>query len=344
MSVRGFLRRGPLVAFAVIGLGALWGCSSDSPSVLDPHSPQARRISHLFWLMLGLAAGVYVLVMAFVLFALRHSTRSRPSGPPPGPPEETPATRQRGNWFILLGGLAMPIVVLSVVAVSTVGTTRALETRSGVVHITVDAQQWWWRLTYPDAHVVTANEIHVPVGQPVELTLLSDNVIHSVWVPQLNGKTDVIPGQPNHMNFTAEKPGRYRGQCAEFCGIGHARMAFVVIAQPQADYRRWLQDNAATPAPPTEAVASQGQQVFVNGSCAGCHTVAGTKATGTFGPDLTHFGSRTSIAALTLPNDPGNLARWLDHTQDVKPGALMPDIDLTPDQIKQLVAYLEGLK
>ena len=340
MKNRAWLHRSAAAALVLIGAGALAGCGSGSPSVLDPHSPEARRISNLFWLMLVMATFVYFAVVALVLLALRK--RGQAAGP--GAPDDTPEGRRRTNRFIIVGGLAIPIVILTIVALATVGTTKALETEQGVIHVRIDAEQFWWRLIYPDNNVVSANEIHVPVGRSVELTLRSDNVIHSVWVPQLQGKTDVVPGQTNRMTFTAEAPGEYRGQCAEFCGIAHALMAFVVIAQPEQDYNQWLRDNAATPAAPTDAQAKAGQQVFVNGSCAGCHAVAGTSANATFGPDLTHFGSRRTIAALTLPNDPDHLAQWLAHTQRVKPGALMPNIDLTTGQVNQLVAYLEQLK
>ena len=340
MKALRWLRCAPAALIALICASALSSCGSGSPSVLDPHSPEARRIAGLFWLMLALATVVYFVVVGLVLLALRR----RGDSSEPGAPDSTAEGRRRTNWFIVIGGLAVPILVLSVVATATVGATRALQEKSGVIHIEVDAQQFWWRLTYPDDHVVSANEIHIPVGQPVELTLTSDNVIHSFWVPQLHGKKDTIPGQPNRLTFTAQAAGEYRGQCAEFCGIGHALMAILVIAQPEAEYRQWLADNAAAPAAPTDPEAIKGQRLFENGSCAGCHAVAGTAATATFGPDLSHFGSRQTIAALTLPNDPDHLARWLAHTQDVKPGARMPDIDLTAAEIQQLVAYLESTR
>ncbi|MCU1398216.1 MAG: coxB [Acidimicrobiales bacterium] len=325
---------------AVVGIGALAGCGSGSPSALDPHSPQARRIANLFWLMLVLAIVIYLLVVGMVLISLR----TRGSDPDAHSDSPGPERRSLSNRFIVIGGLAIPIVVLSVVAVATVSATKALENREGAIQIRVDAEQYWWRLIYEQDGVVSANEIHVPVGKPVVLTLTSDNVIHSVWVPQLNGKVDVVPGQTNRMSFTAQQTGTYRGQCAEFCGIGHALMAFVVVVQSDADYQSWLAANRATPAAPTDPNVVAGQRLLVEGSCAGCHVVAGTAATGTFGPDLTHFGSRGSIAALQLPNDPDHLARWLAHTQDVKPGALMPQIDLTQDDVDHLVAYLESLR
>jgi len=310
----------------------------DTPSVTDPHSPQAGKIASLWWLMAALAAIIYIAVMALVAVSLRNR-EARGAGDAGSAPDQ-----RRTSRFIVLGGLALPVVTLTIIGVATVATSNALRPGDPTVRVTVDAEQWWWRLTYPDEGVVTANEIHVPVGESVELTLRSENVIHSVWVPQLNGKTDVIPGQTNHMSFTATSEGTYRGQCAEFCGLGHSLMAFLVIAEEPADFRRWIDAHRTIPAAPADETAARGKELFVDGSCAGCHTVSGTSASGTAGPDLTHFGSRRTIAAGTLPNDPPHLAQWLAHTQDVKPGALMPQIDLTPEQVDALVAYLESLR
>ena len=348
MIVRAILRSGGWVAAAACAAAILVGCGSSSPSAVDPHSPEATRIAGLFWLMLWLSAGVYVVVLALVLASFRARRSSQPSGDDRAgwatPPRDDGSDRRRGIRFIAIGGLLMPMAVLTIVGVATVRTTNALQRGPSVVKINVVAERWWWRLTYPDDHVVTANEIHVPVGEPVELTLTSDNVIHSVWVPQLQGKTDVVPGQTNHMTFTADAAGTYRGQCAEFCGIGHALMAFVVIADPPADYARWLAANAAPAVGPPAGAAERGAQLLASSSCAGCHVIKGTAAVGTLGPDLTHFGSRTTIAAGSLPNTPRDLGRWLADTQGVKPGALMPRIELTSDQIGDLVAYLESMK
>jgi cytochrome c oxidase subunit 2 len=307
--------------------------------MLDTRSPEAHRIAGLWWLLAGLAAAVYVVVTIAVIAALVGRRRE--------PPRDVSADEAPGRHdlrFIVAGGVVVPALVLAVAGVATVRTTNALRPPRGVVHIRVQAEDWWWRLSYPDDHVVTANEIHVPVGRPVDLTLTSDNVIHSVWVPQLNGKTDVIPGQVNHMSFTAERAGTYRGQCAEFCGIGHARMAFVVIAEAPSTFDRWLSQNRAVAVVPADATARAGRDLLETTSCAGCHTVAGTQAVGTLGPDLTHVGSRRSLAADTLTNTAAGMRRWLSATQSVKPGALMPQLDLSDRQVTELVAYLESLR
>lgn len=345
--IRAVLRR-PWLVLLSGGATLLWGCGSSSPSAVDPHSPEASHIAGLFWLMTWIAVGIYVLVLGFVAASFRSRRNAKASGHVSADDWAIPVATdardgRRSQRFIVGGGLALPIVVLAVVGVATVRTTNAVQPGQPVIKIDVQAERWWWRLTYPGDHVVTANEIHVPVGLPVDLTLTSDNVVHSLWVPELNGKTDVIPGQTNHMTFTADTPGTFRGQCAEFCGIGHALMAFVVIVDSAPDYSRWLQANALPARSPAPGAGERGASYFAASSCAGCHTVTGTPAVGSVGPDLTHFGSRTTIGANTLANTPDHLAHWLADTQGVKRGALMPQIDLTANQIADLVAYLEGL-
>ena len=192
--------------------------------------------------------------------------------------------------------------------------------------------------------MVTANEIHVPRGERVELTLRSANVIHSLWVPELMGKTDLVPGVTNHLQFTPTSAGSYHGVCAEFCGIQHAKMTFTVVVDEPADYQRWLAANRSPAATPQNDQERLGRQLLTTTACAGCHTVSGTSAAGTLGPDLSHVGSRSTIGAATLPNDPAGMTRWLADTQGVKPGAEMPTLDLTDEQIAALVAYLERLR
>jgi cytochrome c oxidase subunit II len=308
----------------------LTGCAG-APSALDPHSPQARHISGLWWLMFVLATTVYLIVGGLVVFTLLRRRRR-------------PVSERMTSRLNLIGGILIPVVILGVVAVFTVRTTNSLVSSPGTVDVRVAGEQWWWRVTYPELGVTTANEIHVPVGESVTVTLTSDNVIHSFWLAQLAGKTDLIPGQVNHLTFTAEEAGTYRGQCAEFCGIEHARMAFVVVADEPSVFDRWVDAQRRIPPSPNEPLASRGQRVFVNGSCAGCHTVAGTSATGTLGPDLSHISSRIGLAAETLSNTPADMTRWLSSTQQVKPGALMPQIDLSADELRALVAYLETLQ
>jgi len=324
------------VATSLLVVTALTACGK-SPSMLSPHSPEARSIAATWWLMFVMATGVYVIVMALVFVA---ATRRAPA-------ISEDKRRRFDNRFIVIGGLVVPGIILGITAVATVDVANELspaaEAAQAPVRITVVGEQWWWRIDYPDAGVVTANEIHVPVGQKVDIELTSDNVIHSLWIPELNGKEDLVPGQLNHLRFTADKVGRYEGRCAEFCGIQHAHMQFVVFVDSANDYQSWLAANTAVPAP-TESLAEAGRRLFESSSCAGCHTVRGTTAEGTTGPDLTHVGSRGTLAAGTVDNTPDGMAEWLRHTQTLKHGALMPQVPLTDEQVSELVAYLEGLR
>jgi cytochrome c oxidase subunit 2 len=324
------------------GAAVVTSCTSATPSMLDPKSPQSRHINGLWWLMFAIATAIYIGVIALVaIAALRRRRRDEVVD---GPVEDDRGGERRDWKFLVIGGLALPTVVLAVVAVQTVRVSESLGAAPAQVRVDVEGEQWWWRIDYPDDGVVTANEIHVPVGERVDITLRSDNVIHSLWVPQLNGKTDLVPGQLNHLAFTASAVGTYRGQCAEFCGIQHAKMSFTVVVQTPEDYRAWLAANRRPAAAPQSDAERRGAELMTTMSCAGCHRVAGTDAGGTLGPDLTHVGGRATIAADTLANTPAEMAHWLSATQAVKPGALMPQLDLSNDQVADLVAYMEQLR
>jgi cytochrome c oxidase subunit 2 len=308
-------------------------CGTDrTPSTLDPAGSQADRLSTLWWVLLAMASVVFLVVGGFIVYAAVTRRRGNPGG-------------WADHRFIVVGGVAIPFVILSVVAALTVVDSRALATAGtgAPVHIAVTGHRWWWEVRYRDTGFVTANEMRVPVDRPIELTIRSDDVIHSFWVPQLAGKADSVPGQPNHMVFDVNRPGTYFGNCAEFCGIQHTNMAVVVVALSQRDFARWQSAHRRAPRP-TGPTARQGQAVLEEQACAGCHTVVGTTANGTVGPALTDLGERHTIGAGALLNAPGHLAEWLRDTQHVKPGALMPTLDLTDTQIRQLVAYLEDLK
>jgi cytochrome c oxidase subunit 2 len=326
-----------LAAAGSLAVGTLLAACSGSPSMLDPKSREAHHLSGLFWLMLVMAAAVYAIVAGFVVVAILKRRRDRAVGP-------LGHDTKRDHRFILLGGVVAPVAILSVLGVATVVITNALRPAEGTVHVHVNGERWWWRVDYPGTSVVTANEIHVPVGEPVDISLTSDNVIHSFWVPQLNGKTDLIPGQTNHLSFTAHQTGVFRGECAEFCGIGHAKMDFRVVVEPAAQDQQWLAAQQRVPAAPAAADAQRGQQLFTTSACAGCHRVAGTSAVGTAGPDLTHLASRLTLAGGWLDNTPDELSHWLTDTQSVKPGALMPDLGLSTGDVAALVAYLETLR
>ena len=300
--------------------------------MMSPHGPDAGRTAALAWFMFSLAGLITAVVFVLLVVGLfRDGTR--------------PGRAFDGHRLIIGGGIILPAIVLLTLSGLTVWALRTDPAgASGEVAITVIGHQYWWEVRYDGTSAVTANEIHVPVGRPVRITLESADVIHSFWVPALAGKVDMIPGHVNHLTIRADDPGTYRGQCAELCGIQHANMAFVVVAQPMGAYRAWLADQTEPARAPSGEAASTGRSTFLTQACTGCHTIRGTSARGDIGPDLTHVASRRSLAAETLPNDAAHLRGWISDPQRAKPGSLMPDVPITPAQTAALVAYLRELK
>jgi cytochrome c oxidase subunit 2 len=225
---------------------------------------------------------------------------------------------------------------------------RLFETRREGITIKVTGHQWWWEIEYehpePYRRFITANEIHIPVGEPVTVKLTSSDVIHSFWVPSLTGKMDLIPGRQNEIQFVGEREGTYRGQCSEFCGWQHAHMGLIIVAKSREDFNLWREQQAKPAAPPSDAERQRGQDIFLSKPCIMCHAVRGAQAGGRVAPDLTHLASRRSIAAGTLPMSRGNLAAWIIDPQGIKPGAHMPLMKIEPDELHTLVSFLEGLK
>jgi cytochrome c oxidase subunit 2 len=319
-----------LVASAVVATGC---GGKKSPSMLHTHGSEASRIAGIWWLMFGLGAGVYAIVAFFIVWAIVRGRRRQGREGPLG-----------DNTWIVWGGVVVPVLILAVLAVVTVQATAELrKPEAGALRVDVVGKRWWWAVSYPGTQFTTANEIHLPAGRPVELGIDSDNVVHSFWVPELAGKVDMIPGQHNVLRFTPRTPGTYIGECAEFCGVEHARMGFVVIVQTVTDFDRWLTRQQVTRSPPDSESAAAGQAAFMRQSCAGCHTIRGTPAQGIVGPDLTDFGARSTIGARTVENTPPNLAKWIVDAQSMKPGALMPPLPISSRDIDNIVAYLEGL-
>lgn len=262
----------------------------------------------------------------------------------------TPADRRKrptpGTTFVAIAGVVIPSIVLVALFVLTVDALPKTSANVGKAKLAVDVvgRQWFWDVSYPAEGARTANEIHIPVGVPVDVRVTSRDVIHSLWVPELNRKIDAVPGRTNHVLFDARSPGIFRGQCAEFCGLQHAHMALYVVAEPKSEFRRWLvQTTAPAPAPPT-ADLERGQQVLLGSACEYCHRIAGTNASGTIGPDLTHVASRLSLGAATIPNGRGYLAGWILDPQHIKPGNKMPGTDLTGPDLQALLDYLESLR
>jgi cytochrome c oxidase subunit II len=305
------------------------GCGDHA--VFDPADDGARRIAVLGWVMIVVSTAITLVVFALLGFGLLRRRRE------PG------RRRWAEDRVVVAGGVILPVVVLLPLSAAAVAVLN-VEVPSSELRIEVVGHQFWWELRYPDAGVETANEIHVPVGTPVELVLTSEDVIHSFWVPQLGGKQDLVPGRTNTLRIEAEEPGTYRGQCAEFCGLQHAKMAMLVIAEPPDEFEAWLRDQQDPADPPGGADAAAGLEVLESEACAGCHTVRGTEADGVVGPDLTHLADRRTLAAAVLPNTPDDLRRWLDDTWDVKDGATMPPVPLDEGELNALVAYLAGLR
>ncbi|MEA2827715.1 MAG: cytochrome c oxidase subunit [Actinomycetota bacterium] len=331
-------------AFVLVAV-ALPACGKDSPSILDHHGPEARHVAGVWWLMFGLAAAVYVVVAGLVVIAIVRGRRTSTPAEDGAAVVRAGTDRRSESAFIWAGGIVAPVVILAILAVVTVTTTRDVRrAQDGELQVEVTAKRWWWDVRYPESGVATADEIHIPVGRPIDVVLRSDNVVHSFWVPQLAGKLDAVPGQTNHLRFQASTPGTYLGECAEYCGLQHARMGFIVIADAPADFDRWLARRSGAGTGPTSEATAEGQLVFMREACAGCHAIRNTQATATLGPDLSDFGSRQWIGSVTLPNTRGNLAGWISNSQTIKPGNLMPPISLEPDELDALVAYLESLK
>jgi len=329
-------RRPSLIGALVVLLTTFIACSTKrSPSITDPKGSEAHTIAGVWWLMCGLAAAVYIVVGGFILVA---AFRGR------GTPEGRPS-RIRDNTFIWVGGIIVPALILLVLGAATVHASNTLrKPEKNALRIEVVGKRWWWAVSYPDLKFDTADEVHIPVGRPIEIGLDSDNVIHSFWVPQLGGKVDLIPGQHNVWRMKATKEGTYRGECAEYCGLEHAKMNFLVVAQSPASFDTWALRHQRPPSEPVSQLAANGQVVFMRAPCAGCHTIRGTTAQGTIGPDLTDIGSRLTLGANTVPNTEGYLGGWIVNSQTIKPGNLMPPIPLSSNDLQALIAYLRSLK
>jgi cytochrome c oxidase subunit II len=309
------------------------GC--DGPqSALVTAGADAERIAALFWWMLAGALIIWLLVMGIAVYAMR----------------DRGFTPRAARILIVGGGVIFPTLVLAALlgyGLRLLAELRAAEA-GGELQIAVSGEQWWWRVSYLDADgetVELANEIRLPLGVTAEFHLSSPDVIHSFWIPSLGGKMDMIPGRQTRLILEPTRTGEFRGVCAEYCGSSHALMAFPVVVMEAAAFADWLKRQRQPAAPPTDSLAQQGRRLFLAHGCGACHTVRGTAADGELGPDLTHVGSRLSLAAGTLPNDIDAFERWIAHPQAVKPEARMPPFDmLDKADVRAIAAYLEGLQ
>jgi cytochrome c oxidase subunit II len=316
------------------------GCANNGQNALHAQSPQSHDIEVLWWWMLGVASLVFLGACAMLVLGwLRRRSKGLPVV---GENEDV------NKRLVVAFGIAVPIVVLVtlflVANVAVIKATAAPKTSSTKLTIQVIGHDWWWEVRYPGHIARTANEIHIPARTRVDVEGTTDDVIHSLWVPELNRKIDLIPGRVNRVLLYADHPGTYRGQCAEFCGLQHAHMSLYVVADDPATFQRWLA-NQSKPAPSTASgLAARGRQLFLANTCSSCHTIRGTKANADVGPDLTHVASRMTLAALTIDNSPADLVRWISDPQHVKPGAKMPALDLSQADFRAIAAYLESLK
>lgn len=333
-----WVRLATLMLSGAVAVGAAAGTVAGQ-SILEPASQSARRVTDLWWLMFWLGTLIFVLVMLLLLYAVGRGRRGR---------DDQGLERGHRQSMVIGGGIVMPLIVLVVVFAATLRTLTGLadDRSSNQWTVEVVAHQFWWEVRYPDEDVVTANEIHIPVGEPVEFRLTSADVIHSFWVPELYGKVDMMPGTTTTVTFTADEPGRYRGQCAQLCGIQHANMAMYIVADEPDEFSAWLDNQRQVAERPAEgSVLARGEEIFMSSSCMYCHTVRGSEspAQTDFGPDLTHLASRETIAAGILDNTTGNLAAWIVDPQHLKPGNVMPATNLSGEDLQALLAYLNSL-
>ncbi len=302
-------------------------------SALDPASPGARAIADLSWWMIGGFSAVFVLVMLLTFFAIYSKGRG---------------LRQQVPWgnhrFIFFGGVVFPSVVVGALLLLSLALTSTARSGPTDLLIRVTGHMWWWDVEYPEHDIRIANELYIPVGRRVRVELLAKDVIHSFWVPNLAGKMDMIPGLRNELILEASEAGVFRGQCAELCGLQHAKMAFFVIALDGQEFEDWLRARRAAIDKIPSLVLQKGFEVFERAHCGECHFVRDTGAQAKIGPDLTHVGSRLSLGAGSIPNTEGNLAGWIANPQAIKPGNHMPRAFISPEDLHELTQFLRNLE
>jgi cytochrome c oxidase subunit II len=321
----------------------LTACGGDTPSMLDPRSDDARRVEGLWWVLFWISCAMVAVVTGFLLAAAR-----RRRGELHAEDDVDDDIDRRpvpwGDRFVVIAGAAIPGAILAgsfAFSLAVLNDMGSADDRS--LEVEVVGHTWWWEVRYPNG-AVTANEIRIPVGETVQLALPTADVIHSFWVPELQVKKDHIPGADNQLSVAADHAGRFRGQCAEFCGLQHAHMEILVVAMAPDDFDDWVEREAEPAAEPQGDEAEDGRQIFERASCAGCHTIRGTSAEGVLGPDLTHLADRETLGAGVIRLTPESLADFITDPQDDKPGVSMPPTELTPDQVDAVVAYLTELE
>lgn len=308
--------------------------ATEHQSILDPVSWMSAEAAWLWWFMFGVGGVVFVLVFGLFLYAILMPPADSQSLPPLGK-----------NRFILMGGIIVPTIILVVLLFVALGSTVKFRIPDNTAFtIEVVGHRWWWEIRYPDFGITDANELYIPVGEPVLLRLWSADIIHSFWVPALHGKIDMMPEKVNTFWIEADEPGVYRGQCAEYCGLQHANMAFRVIALATDEFEAWVHHRQQPVPEPETADLQRGREVFFNEGCDVCHAIDGVGGTEEIGPDMTHVASRMTLGAGILPNNRGYLAGWIVNPQALKPGNLMPRSYIEPQDLEALLDYLETLR
>lgn len=310
-------------------------------SVLAPASPAATQLARLGWYLIVMASLVALLVFTLLIVGLRR----RGPGSFDEPPEKELSERVVRRW-VLLAGAIFPTVVLAITLVLALIVLGATGGPAGgePADIELVGRQWWWEVHYPALGIVSANELHIPVGRPVRVRVRTADVIHSLWVPQLHGKLDMVPGKANEIVLEASRPGIYRGGCAEYCGTQHTNMELYVVAHDEVQFTKWSTGQRQYAAPPATPLQASGARVFEAHGCGFCHTIRGTMARGSVGPDLTHVSSRRRIAGGILPTTQAAFGGWVANPHVLKPGTRMPAFALAGPELRALSAYLESLR
>ena len=308
-------------------------------SVMNPASQQAERIYRLFNYFNIAAAGMLLLVIFLIVYICIKFKRKKDD-------TDEPVQTSHNNKLeaVMIGGPVLLLAFFFYQTLSVMNAVSPVVPKDRQPDIIITGHQWWWEVDYPGAHVVTANEVHLPVGKRLLMQMRSADVIHDWWVPQLGNKMDLVPNHPNYLWLDINKVGNYIGACSEFCGAQHAWMRINVIAQNENDYNKWLAENAKAAVLPTDSLALTGAELFQSKTCAGCHRIQGTAATSSVGPDLTHLASRHTLLTGLMENNESNLFKWVNHPQKIKPGAHMPDFNFNKDTVNAIVHYLNQLK
>lgn len=306
-------------------------------TIISGDSPQATAVLHVFILVLSIVGAILLVVIGLVITnIIRFRSSKRPGEP----------RQEFGNSKLEIVWTVVPALLLTCIFIVTVSAMRSIEPppKDRRPDLIVTANQWWWKAQYPGTDVVVADEIHMPVNELWLIQVLSADVVHDFWVPNLGPKVDAVPNHPNYVWLKPTETGRYGGMCAEYCGTEHAWMRFRVMVQSRADYNAWLEHQKRHAVEPTDRDAIKGMQLFMSKTCRSCHTIRGTGANGDVAPDLTHLASRSMIAGGVLSTSHNDLIKFIGNPQSVKPGCNMPDLGLSPDEVSAIVSYLEGLK